>query len=267
MLVPQLEFQEKTVKKAVAKACRELNLNAADLNYKVISYGSSGIFGLVGSRTAKIQVTVPNTERDENPDEIHPIESIETDLTPTERKDPSVPASKENIESDSGVSEQISLPEAAEYGQSFLHHVVDAITPVTDINRTEDTNKISYEVIGGNSAILIGKHGQTLEALQFLTERAVNRKRDQRVRVEVDVAGYQAKRRENLVDQATRMADKADQNGRPVTIGPMSPQDRRVIHMTLKPDPRVRTQSTGQGLIRKLTIYPKKRRKEKNRNR
>jgi len=264
--VPQQEFQEKSVKKAVAKACRELKIDAAKLDYKIISHGSSGIFGLVGSRKAKIQVTVPITKQDKNLGEISPLEKSEADLSTTQMKDYSDPAPKEDNDSDSGASEQISLTEAAEYGQAFLHHVVDAITPDTAINRTEKNKKISYDVTGGNSAILIGKHGQTLEALQFLTERAVNRKKNQRVQVDVDVAGYQAKRRGNLVDQAKRMADKANHSGRPVTIGPMSPQDRRVIHMTLKSDPRVRTQSTGQGIVRKLTIYPKKRHNRPHRN-
>lgn len=267
MIVPQQEFQEKNVKKAVAKACRELKIDAAKLDYKIISHGSSGIFGLVGSRKAKIQVNVPITKQDENPDEIPPLEKTEVDLSTTEMKDFSDPVPQEDNDSDSGASEQVSLTEAAEYGQSFLQHIVDAITSDTTINRTENNKKISYDVAGGNSAILIGKHGQTLEALQFLTERAVNRKKNQRVRVEVDVAGYQAKRRGNLVDQAKRMADKADHKGKPVTIGPMSPQDRRVIHMTLKSDPRVRTQSTGQGVIRKLTIYPKKRHNRTSRKR
>ena len=264
--MPQQEFQEKSVKKAVAKACRELKIDAAKLDYKIISHGSSGIFGLVGSRKAKIQVTVPITKQDKNLGGISPLEKSEADLSTTQMKDYSDPAPKEDNDSDSGASEQISLTEAAEYGQAFLHHVVDAITPDTAINRTEKNKKISYDVTGGNSAILIGKHGQTLEALQFLTERAVNRKKNQRVQVDVDVAGYQAKRRGNLVDQAKRMADKANHSGRPVTIGPMSPQDRRVIHMTLKSDPRVRTQSTGQGIVRKLTIYPKKRHNRPHRN-
>ena len=267
MIVPQQEFQEKNVKKAVAKACHELKIDAAKLDYKIISHGSSGIFGLVGSRKAKIQVNVPITKQDEIPDEIPPLKKPEVDLSTTEKKDYPDPIPQEDNDSDSGAPEQISLTEAAEYGQSFLQHVVDAITSDTIIIRTENNKKISYDVTGGNSAILIGKHGQTLEALQFLTERAVNRKKNQRVQVDVDVAGYQAKRRGNLVDQAKRMADKANHSGRPVTIGPMSPQDRRVIHMTLKSDPRVRTQSTGQGVIRKLTIYPKKRHNRTSRNR
>lgn len=254
----QQEFQEKSIKKAVAKACRELKIDPAKLDYKIISHGSSGIFGLVGSRKAKIQVNLPDANRNNIPDENPLPEKKEAKPVPSETKEVSGTDAKVKDHPSPEPSQQVSLSEAAEYGQSFLQQVVDAITSDTNIRKDENHNKISYDVTGGNSAILIGKHGQTLEALQFLTERAVNRKRDQRVRVEVDVAGYQFKRRGNLIAQAKRMAKKADQTGKPVTIGPLSPQDRRVIHMTLKSDQRVRTQSIGQGVIRKLTIYPKK---------
>ncbi len=159
------------------------------------------------------------------------------------------------------------IDETVEFGRTFLQHLVDVITSDTTITSTAKNRKIAYDVAGGNSALLIGKHGQTLEALQFLTERALNRTRDQRFLVEVDVAKYQAKRKEALIDQAKRMADKATHNGRPVTIGPLSPQDRRVVHMTLKSNTLVRTQSNGQGVVRKLTIYPKKRNKRTPRKR
>lgn len=261
--MPKKEFQEKNVKKAVAKACRELNLKAANLDYKIISHGSSGIFGLVGSRKAKILVTLPTAENDVSIKEADVLapEQLADDHTPL---DVEVSTSSEIKPDDAPNLETTEHNDNAgviEFGQSFLQHLVDAITSDTTISCLEKNKKITYDITGGNSALLIGKHGQTLEALQFLTERAMNRNRDQRLQVEVDVAAYQAKRKGNLIDQAKRMADKADHNGRPVTIGPMSPQDRRVIHITLKSDHRVRTQSNGQGVIRKLTIYPKKRSK------
>lgn len=275
--MPKREFQEKSVKKAVARACRELNLKTANLEYKIISHGSSGIFGLVGSRKAKILVTLPATDNGPNdPETVDPIEVRSAEVTPedtTEAQTPIEPKpvfdSKTNpdgalsLEND----EPNDIGETVEFGRTFLQHLVDVITSDTTITSTVKNRKIAYDVAGGNSALLIGKHGQTLEALQFLTERAMNRTRDQRFLVEVDVAEYQAKRKETLIDQAKRMADKATHNRRPVTIGPLSPQDRRVVHMTLKSNTLVRTQSNGKGVVRKLTIYPKKRNKRTPRKR
>jgi len=281
--VTQLEFQAKNVKKAVAKACKELNIKATDLKYQINSYGSSGIFGLVGARRAKISVTIPSDHSPASPRrpnrpkkaERSPV-SVETEADAPSVSQPSESAPPETTvvstgpdsagdtarPSASSVSEAIDLADVSEQGRIFLQRLTDAITPDTAIACTADQNKISYNITDGNPAVLIGKHGQTLEALQYLTEKAVNRKVDQRIIVEVDVAEYQAKRREKLIDQARRMADKAASNGRSVTIGPMSPQDRRIVHLTLKPDARVRTQSIGRGITRKLTIHPKKKRRQ-----
>jgi len=282
MIVAQLEFEAKSVKKAVAKASKELRVKPTDLKYQIKSYGSSGIFGLVGARKAKISVKVPSDTPDKPARKSHAPEKkpepsqsprpaqTETDILPSGPgpTEAEVPApvdrvAEEKDNTDPLEEEQVSLDEVSEHGQAFLKRLVDVITPSTTVICSQDQNKISYDIIGGNPAILIGKHGQTLEALQYLTEKAVNRTIDQRIIVEVDVAGYQAKRRENLIDQARRMADKAVKNQKPVTIGPIPPQDRRVIHLTLKPDGRVRTQSVGRGITRKLTIHPKKRRKSK----
>ncbi len=257
--MPQLEFQDKSVKAAVAKACQELNIEVGNLNYKIISHGSSGIFGLVGSRNAKIKVTLPPASEEKQASASELAENAEagtTDYAETNTESP--PDLAPNEDQVSETQKDADPDESALSGQSFLQHLVDTITPDTVCNYTEKNKKITYTVTGGNSAILIGKHGQTLEALQFLTDRAVNQKRNQRLSVEVDVAGYQAKRRQALVDQAKRMANKANQSKKPVTIGPMRSHERRVIHMTLRSDPRVRTQSTGQGALRKLKIYPKK---------
>ena len=280
MIVAQVEFEAKSVKKAVAKASQELGISVADLDYQIKSYGSSGIFGLVGARKAKISVKIPSDTPDKPaqksiaPEKPKRAQSHQTAKTATdttlpepEPSTPKIPDSTDpvpdqNEKSDQSKTEQLSLDEVSEHGQIFLKRLVDAITPDTTVVCTQKTNKIFYDVTNGNPAILIGKHGQTLEALQYLTEKAVNRKVDQRILVEVDVAGYQAKRKENLIDQARQMADKAAKNGKPVTIGPMSPQDRRVIHLTLKSDARVRTQSIGRGITRKLIIHPKKRRQQ-----
>ncbi len=275
----QLEFEAKSVKKAVAKASQELNINVADLDYQIKSYGSSGIFGLVGARKAKISVKVPSTpdkpaqkSQSRRPDTLEQPQSADQETKPdtdTIKPEPAPskpkkPGSTDPVpdgteKTDQPKTEPLSLDEVSEHGRTFLMQLVDAITPDTTVVCSQDKNKISYDITDGNPAILIGKHGQTLEALQYLTEKAINRKIDQRILVEVDVAGYQAKRRENLMDQARRMADKAAKNRKSVTIGPMSPQDRRIIHLTLKSDTRVRTQSIGRGITRKLTIHPKKR--------
>jgi len=106
--------------------------------------------------------------------------------------------------------------------------------------------------------VLIGKRGQTLDAIQYLVEKIVNKHSQKRLRLQVDVEGYLESRKKNLEDLAFRLAQKAQKNRKPMTIGQLKPQERRVVHLALKDYPDVRTQSVGEGFIRKLMIIPQK---------
>jgi spoIIIJ-associated protein len=120
-------------------------------------------------------------------------------------------------------------------------------------------------VSGGNSAVLIGKRGQTLEAIQYLVEKIVNKNRKGRVGIHVDVEGYLEKRRIRLQRLAVRMAEKVKSTGKPSAIGQMNAHDRRIVHIALQDDNRVRTQSKGEGFLKKLVIFPKKNSSSKQR--
>jgi spoIIIJ-associated protein len=128
-----------------------------------------------------------------------------------------------------------------------------------------DEDRLLLRVEGGNSGVLIGRRGQTLEAMQFLTDKIINRYSESRVRLKVDIEGYMETRKENLRTLAHKMADKAHKTGKPATINQMTAQDRRIVHLALKDDARVRTQSMGDGYYRRLVIFPKKRGYKKRR--
>jgi len=115
-----------------------------------------------------------------------------------------------------------------------------------------------FNVVGGNAGVLIGKRGQNLEAIQYLIDKIVNKKSEKRIRLQVDVEGYIKARKENLTKLAEKLAEKTKKTGRPSTIGQISAQDRRTVHLTLKSDKEVRTQSIGDGYYRKLVIFPRK---------
>ena len=140
------------------------------------------------------------------------------------------------------------------------------ITTDATISIEERSNRIFFNVKGGNSAILIGKRGQTLEAIQYILEKIINKKRQERVRIQVDVEGYLEKRRISLEGLATRLAEKVKRTGKPATIGQMNSHDRRIVHIALKNDNKVRTQSMGEGVLRKLVIFPKKNSQRKKRH-
>ena len=150
---------------------------------------------------------------------------------------------------------------AADSGRKALRVILDFITEDTSIDIDIRKEKILFKVEGGNSGLVIGKRGQTLEAIQYLIEKMVNKQNGQRVRVQVDVEGYLENRKDNLKKMASRMAEKVKKINKPVTIGQMNAYDRRIVHLHLKDTQGVRTQSMGEGYYRKLVIFPKKRKR------
>lgn len=149
-------------------------------------------------------------------------------------------------------------PELGELAGQAVKRMVDLITEDAAVTSEIEGDKLTLRVDGGNTGILIGRKGQTLEAMQFLADKIVNRKSEARVRVKVDIEGYMETRKANLKQLAFKMAEKAKKTGRPATINQMSGQDRRIIHLTLKDDSKVRTRSKGDGYYRRLVILPKK---------
>jgi spoIIIJ-associated protein len=255
------EFSGKDIDTAIKNACKKLTLSKNELKYDVISEGTSGIFGIVGRKDAKIRVTLPDIETQAE-EELEGIRSIvdeafgeETRLEDTRK--PEVKPEKEVKPFEEPEAVDVSK-EAIALGIEALQKMADLITDDAKITAGTEADRLTLSIEGGNSGILIGRKGQTLDALQFLTDKIINRKSEARVRVKVDIEGYMETRKSNLKHLAYKMADKAKKTGRPATINQMSAQDRRIVHLALKDDNLVRTQSMGDGYYRRLVIFPKK---------
>ena len=127
-------------------------------------------------------------------------------------------------------------------------------TPRPQQEGEEDT--IELDIEGEDSGLLIGRRGETLRALQFTVNLLVGQ--STRGRVILDVEGYRERRYNSLRTLASRVAERVASTGRPITLEPMAPNERRVIHMALAENPRVATESTGMGESRKITVLPKR---------
>ena len=127
-------------------------------------------------------------------------------------------------------------------------------TPRPQQEGEEDT--IELDIEGEDSGLLIGRRGETLRALQFTVNLLVGQ--STRGRVILDVEGYRERRYSSLRTLASRVAERVTSTGRPITLEPMAPNERRVIHMTLADNPRVATESTGMGESRKITVLPRR---------
>jgi len=252
-MTASLEFEAKNVNKAVIKACQDLNITENELNYHVISHGSSGIFGLARVKKAKIRVTLPKapieTVKDDDNAQIEPAVEIEP-VTPSVDTIPA--AEREAVQ-------RISFPDSpADLGRDILQRIVDTITDDASITINEDSHRIHFNIVGGNPAVLIGKRGQTLEAIQSLVEKILNKHNQNRIRIQIDVEGYLETRKENMEKMATKLAEKSKRIGKPISLKQMSAYERRIIHLALKNDTTVQTRSRGEGPMRKLVIFPNK---------
>ncbi len=248
-----IEFESSSVDKAIEKACRELNLTEETLKHDIISYGSTGIFGLVGTKKARIRVTVPDVSVPE-PAPVESVDATDTALDAAEAS-PVTAAAEEAAET----LDQHGLGEGpAELGREVLQQMIDFITTDATISVNNRPERIEFDINGGNTGVLIGKRGQTLEAMQYLVDKIVSKKFEQRIRVQIDVEGYLKNKRAHLENMAKRMGEKAKRTGKPISFGQMNAHDRRIVHIALKEDDQVRTQSMGDGFYRKLVIFPKK---------
>jgi spoIIIJ-associated protein len=205
----------------------------------------------------------PKKEKDVKPVETPPVSDTSPEK-PEQEDSPPVSGDKASPEP----SEKTAAPEpppvvevtqeSIDLGLETLQKMADLITEGAKVEAETNRDHLTLKITGGNAGILIGRKGQTLDAMQFLTDKIINRQSEARVRVKVDVEGYIETRKSNLKHLAVKMAEKAKKTGKPATINQMSAQDRRIVHLTLKDDNRVRTQSMGDGYYRRLVIFPKK---------
>jgi spoIIIJ-associated protein len=134
--------------------------------------------------------------------------------------------------------------------------MISLISPDTTVSAERRGDDILLTLTGNSPGILIGSQGKTLEALEFILNKAVNRAAEKKVRVIVDTENYRKRREESLQSLALGMAEKAKKTGKPVITNQMNPQERRIIHLALKADRGVQTKSKGEGIYKKILIIP-----------
>jgi len=142
-----------------------------------------------------------------------------------------------------------------------IHGYVTAVRSTVPGQRGEPEDTITLHVEGADEeamGLLIGRRGETLRSLQFMVNLLVSRKVQKWPQIVVDVGNYRQRRQESLEGLARRMAERVRQSGRPLTLEPMGAYERRIVHLALRSDPTVYTESTGEGDNRKVVIYPAK---------
>ena len=146
------------------------------------------------------------------------------------------------------------LEEGVDIAKELLAGLLERIGVEKRVEGFSSEGDIFLEIQGDEEGILIGKHGRTLDSLQILINRMVNKRLKRPVRVVLDIDDYRKRRVDTLTRMAVRLGEKAKRTGQTVTVGPFNAHDRRIIHIALKEDPSLRTESLGEGETKKITI-------------
>ena len=219
------EFTGKNVEEALQSALTELNVTIDQIEYEVLEKESGGFLGLLGGKPAKIAVKLKEAE-------------------------------KEQIKETGNNNDK----DLCQIATTFLNEILTAMGLDTEIKAefTENKDEIDIDLSGSDMGVLIGKRGATLDSLQYLVSLVVNKDSEQYIRVKVDTENYRERRNKTLENLAKNMAFKVKRTRRSVTLEPMNPYERRVIHSALQNDSYVTTHSEGEEPYRKVVITLKK---------
>ncbi len=247
-----LEVKGKTVDQAIFNGLNELGLGIDEVEIEIVHDGR-GLFGIGKSAVVRMipKSEVPQAQAEEKPRKTEPRKPFverEPEYRPKEikREEPAFSAKEETV---------ADVPSAAEgfLNDLFKKMQVDAFCV------TVQNSEIDKIVIKGkDTAALIGRRGETLDALQYITGLVLNKGKQDYKRIMLDTENYREKREEALIRLANRIAQKVSKTGRKVTLEPMNPYERRILHATLQSHPRVETISEGEEPFRRVVIRTKR---------
>lgn len=241
-----IETTGKTIEEAKELAAQELGVRIEEIEFEILDEGAKSFLGL-GRSPARVRATT-DAEATETIKEA-PAEQEEREEAPAEEPEAGEEPRGEGL---AGRSE-------AEWVLSLLEEIVEAARlEVKARIRSDTSDAIDIDIEGPDVAILIGKHGQTLDALQYLLSVALNRVSDGRARITLDAEGYRDRHAQMLTAKAMDYARRVKDSGQEAVLDPQPPRDRRIVHMALADDTEVYTYSEGEGDERHVVISPRK---------
>ena len=261
-----IRVSAKTVDDAITEALIQLGVTSDRLEYEVIEKGSAGFLG-IGMKQAVIEARRKPEPKPEIIKE-EPVKKPEIKKEKPKQAEKTAPAEKseekavENLE-ESSTKQKGELAEVTDEAikavEDFLKDTLSAMDMEVEItSKVDEDGALSVEMNGKHMGILIGKRGQTLDALQYLANRVANKHQEGYVRVKLDTENYRARREETLKNLAKNIAHKVKRTRRAVSLEPMNPYERRIIHAALQSDPYVTTHSEGEEPYRKVVVTLKK---------
>ena len=254
-----IEVSAKNIDDAITKALIQLETTSDKIEYEIIEKGSNGLLGFIGSKPAVIKAWRKADQLAEEP------------VKPEIRAEKSVQPVKEEIKAaaDDQVKKPAAKKSASGNSEAAAKEFLDKIFATMkmevqiDISLNREEKTMDINLSGEDMGVLIGKRGQTLDSLQYLVSLIVNKEEDDYIRVKLDTENYRERRKETLETLARNIAYKVKRTKRPVSLEPMNPYERRIIHSALQNDKYVVTRSEGEDPYRHVVISLKRERYHK----
>lgn len=265
----------KTIEAAVAEGLEKLGISREEAVVHVVEQPSSGLFGLIHKKMAVVDISAPDEEAEEDTvEEASPAEEAPAAEEAAEEAKEETPAEEPKAEEAAPEAEEAPVEEknaereeptfdpeeqkkVAEEAKTFLAGVFAGMHLAVTMECRMTEERIMINLVGDGLGILIGKHGQTLDALQYLTNLAAGKSFRHHYFILLDVENYRERRQDTLEALARRLAGKVKRTGEEIRLEPMAAGERRIIHLALQDDHAVSTDSEGEAPYRYVVIRPK----------
>lgn len=245
-MVKEFVAEGSTVEEAIAEGMAQLGLSKDKIKVEIIEEGSKKHFGFGSANPARVKVVAKVEDNSED----------ELEAEPAGEERVSENEDFNNLDVEDLSDEQIDL---------IADEAIAAITKIAGycgVNNVEideyegEEGEVILDIVGDDLAFLIGRHGRTIEALQTVTSAIVTKKMGIRYPITVDVEGYRHRRKQKVIEIANKAADRALRSGRPVSLRPMTPQERRIVHIAIREIVNVTSTSEGVGDSRHVVVIP-----------
>ena len=237
-----VEASGRDIEEAIAHGLAELGKTRDEVEIEVLSEGSRGLFGL-GAEEARVQISVIEPKVVEEP-----VKKIRVEVEEEKVEEPEAPSLEKDFQQTAKRALEELVIRMGIRAQVVIRRKVD---------EEEELPTVVLDIVGDDLGILIGRRGETLAALQYITRLVVGRKTRRWHPLVVDVEQYKVRRERSLRQLAKRMAERVSFSQQPVALEAMPAYERRIVHLALRDHPTVTTQSVGEGDQRKVTIIPK----------
>lgn len=243
--IDSIELEAATVEEATRGALEQLSAREDEVTIEVLATPRAGVLGL-GARPARVRVTRKSAEA------ARPAEK-----TAAPDREPSPGAGANTDDASAAGRKNADQEEQRREATVILQQILEKMGEQAEVRQVEvDAESVELEIKGDGSGILIGRHGQTLDALEYIVNRILARRIKDAAPISLETESYRSRRRQQLHRMALSVGERAKREHQAVRLEPMPPRDRRVVHLALKDDPMITTRSAGDGFLRSIEIVP-----------